>query len=239
MESEFNKVKKAKNENTPQEVLNELLKNENEDIKRFVITNKNFSENMQIALATDINTPVHIMYALGISNYVIVRNCLAANKNCPLEIIEKFIKIKDALMGVASNVCVPTDILESIIDVDNGIYQEFLSANPRSTEKILEQLHAHYDVAIRKNIALNPSSTEKILVVLASDISIAVRSKVSENEKTPLDTLKQLMEDNSYISAVAQKNYNKRRNQKEKREVVEKALSKTSSYDLTDEFMLY
>ena len=194
---------------------------------------------MQIALATDINTPVRIMYALSTSNYVIVRNCLAANKNCPLEIIEKFVEIKDALMGVASNICVPTDILESIVYVDNGIYQEFLSVNPRSTEKILEQLYTHYDVAIRKNIALNPSTSQKILVDLASDISIAVRSKIVENEKTPLDTLKQLMEDNSYISAVAQKNYNKRRNQKEKQEVVEEALSKTSSYNPTDEFILY
>jgi len=214
--SEFNTVKKIKNKEASKEEFSELLKSEHEGVQQAVISNINFSENMQITLATDINTEVEVMHALSKSHYVVVRNCLAANEKCPIEIIKMFVKKEDALMGVASNINTPIDILESLFHTNNNVYREFLSANPSTPDKILEQLSTDEEEYIRTNIATNPSTSENVLTVLANDISKDVRSKVAANQTTTLNILNQLVEDNSYISEIAKSNLRNRRSNQEK-----------------------
>ena len=234
--SKFNTVKKIKNKEASQNEFSELLRSENEAVQQAVVSNINFTENMQIALATDITTPVEVLYALSKSYYVVVRNCLAANEKCPIEIIKMFVKKEDALMGVASNINTPINILESIFSSKNNIYNEFLSANPSTPNKILEQLCRDEDDYIRMNIAVNPSTSEKVLIVLASDISKEVRSKVAANQTSTVDVLNQLIEDNSYISEIAKNNLRNRRSYEEIEFDILKSLKNTPSS--MDEFSL-
>jgi hypothetical protein len=209
--SKFNTVKKIKNKEASKNEFSELLRSENEAIQQAVLSNINFSENMQIALATDTTTPVEVMYALSNSYYVVVRNCLAANEKCPVEIIKIFIEKEDALMGVTSNINTPPDMLEAIFHLKNRVYKEFISANPSTPHQILKQLCKDKDEYIRMNIAINLSSSEDLLAVLASDISVEVRSNVAINKNTSSHILKQLLEDKSYVANIAKKSLNSKK----------------------------
>jgi len=236
MKSIYNDIKLAKSTGTTEEELKKLFSLEEESVQSVVLKNKNFSENMQISLATDETTPLHIMYILYKSDYVIVRNCLAANKNCPLEIIKLFFENKDALMGVASNINTPVNIIKSLLDLDNGVYQEFLSANISTPVDLLYILHTHEDSDIRINISGNTATPEKLLSVLASDLDIDVRCAVAGNRKSPKNVLKKLLEDNHPISEIAKQNIKDRRTEKEINGDLEKLLD-TDLPSLNEEFM--
>ncbi|WP_418640620.1 hypothetical protein [Sulfurimonas sp. ST-27] len=238
MESEFNKIKEIKNRTKSIDEFKELLKNEQEAVQQAVLASTAFSENMQIALATDISTPLEVMVALLKSHYVVVRNCLAANEKCPLEIIKMFFEKRDALMGVASNPNTPKNLLESIFYIDNGIYKEFLSTNISAPNKILEELSADEDEYIRINLASNLSATEKILTVLARDISKEVRSKVASNPNTPTTILDELVQDSSYVSGIAKNNLKHRKSDQEKITEIQKKLHGTVESDFDEMSLL-
>lgn len=236
MKSEFNRIKKIKNSHESIDEYKELLENEDAAVQQAVLSNSNFTENMQIALATDISTPVKIMIALSKSYYVVVRNCLAANEKCPTELIEMFVKKEDALMGVSSNPNTPNNLLETIFYIGKEIYKEFLSANIATPTKILEELSIDEDVYIRVNIAANIATPENVLTVLAMDISMEVRSKVAGNNITPDYVLEELLKDHSYVSDIAKATLENKKSDQEKMLNLKKSLDNdTTVSDINNE----
>jgi hypothetical protein len=189
------KLELGKNKNTPEEELIKLLADGNEQVQQATLSNKNFTENSQISLATDVNTPKDILRTLANSYYVVVRNCVAANENCSDELLEEFFNKKDALMGVASNPNTSTEILEDLMDYDKGAYQKFISYNTSVTTTIIEKLSRSLDEDIRVNIASNPTTPENILIYLVNDLDLNVRCKLANNDNTPTDILFQLCKD--------------------------------------------
>ncbi len=203
------KLKKAKDGNTSEEELKKLLVDENEIIKYAVISNPNFTEETQICFADDINTPVAILRALSNSNYEMVRNFIASNESCPLDLIEKFAEEKDALMGVASNKSTPSSIIGGLLSYDNGAYRELIADNPSTPLNILEKLYTSVDSNIRVNIASNPSTPQKILTILSDDKNQKVRCSLAVNKNLTAELFIKLSNDaNSSVRTVIASNRN-------------------------------
>lgn len=234
MKSEFNKIKNIKNNVDTIDEYKKLLKEE-EAVQQAVLSNSNFTENMQIALATDISTPADIIIALSKSYYVIVRNCIASNEKCPIELLEMFVEKKDALMGVASNPNTPKYLLETIFHNEKDIYKEFLSANEATPTQILEELSTDEDEYIRVNVATNISTPENVLTVLAKDISMEVRSKVAKNTITPVSILEELLKDYPYVSSIAKDTLHNKKSDQEKVLILMKNLDDDTIIDVNNE----
>lgn len=231
-------LKKAKCKKTSEEELKELLDCERENVRQAVISNINFTENMQIAIANDINTSEDILRLLADSNYDIVRNCVAIHKKCSTEVIEKFFEQKDALMGVASNPNTSIVIIEELVNYDRGIYKEFISCNPSAPIHILELLSTNIDEDIRLNIVLNPSTPKNILNGYVTDKSSSVRLALTKHTNISKNILTILSKDeNLDVSKQAKDSLKNRKTDREKNDELNKIIKKKiSSRD--DEFDL-
>jgi len=237
MKNIYNELKKAKSRKTSANDLRVLLENENEQVKQASISNENFTEMMQIAIASDTNISEDKIRLLANSNFYIVRNCIAMNKKCPIDIIEEFFEKKDALMGVASNPRTPVKIINELLNYDRGIYKEFISSNSATPIYILEQLSASAEDDIRVNIILNLSTPTYIIDNLINDKSSSVRFAITKCPNVTKDILTILLKDeNIDVSRQAKDSLKKMRTTKEINDMNTKILEKYKNFDLKDEF---
>lgn len=223
----YNKLKKAKSKETSENELKELLENECDKVRQVAISNINFTEMTQIAIACDIKTSEEILRILADSHYFIVRNHVASHKKCPTEVIEKFFEKKDALMGVASNPNTPTEIIEELLNYDRGIYQGFISCNPSAPPEILKQLSTNVDEDIRLNIVLNLSTPINTINSLVEDKSPSVRLALAKHPYISKNILSILLTDNILsISKQAKYSLINRKTDKEKKDYLNEIFKK-------------
>ncbi len=237
MKNIYNELKKAKSKETSANDLRVLLENENEQVKQASISNESFTEMMQIAIASDTNISEDKIRLLANSNFYIVRNCIAMNKECPIDIIEEFFEKKDALMGVSSNPRTPVKIIEELLNFDRGIYKEFISSNSATPIYILEQLSASAEDDIRVNTILNSSTPNYIINSLINDKSSSVRLAITKSPNVTKEILTILLKDeNIDVSQQAKDNLKKMRTSKEINDEVNEKLEKNKDLNLNDEF---
>lgn len=238
MMSIYSELKKAKSKEIRENEWKELLGNESENIKQAALSNKSFTEMMQISMASDVKTSEEVLKVLANSHYYIVRNCVASHKECPIIVIENFFDKKDALMGVASNPNTPIEIIEELLNYDRGIYQEFISCNPSAPPDILEQLSTNLDEDIRLNIVLNLSTPINTINSLVEDKSPSVRLALAKHPYVSKNILSILLKDNVLsISEQAKDSLINRKTDKEKKDDLNEIFKKKIS-SVGDEFRL-
>lgn len=204
----------------------------------------------KINLAMSEDTAVDALKVLSLSEDFVVRNYVAANINCPVEVLKGFIKERDALMGVASNPNTPTEVFTKILNLDNGAYRKFISCNPSTPIDILQVLCRSSDNEVKNNIISHPSCNIELLTLLADDEdksirciiaasknltaelfvkfsideSDEVRLAIARNKSTPVDILEILVvkENGDSIYNTAKRNLYDRKTNKEKSERIEK-----------------
>ncbi|MEO1431567.1 MAG: hypothetical protein AAFV71_21415 [Cyanobacteria bacterium J06633_8] len=142
-------IRALENTNTPISALQWLVENqENESILGLV--------------AKHPNTTPDILISLSANKSVKVRQVVASQLQCPLEILE-----------ILAN--------DSAVEV-----QEKVAANPNTPNQILENFARSEDTAIRTAVASNPSLSQTTLEQLAHDEKIEVRRQVAQNPNTPI-----------------------------------------------------
>ena len=158
---------------------------------------KNLSVEEEISLARSEDTSIEVLEELSLSENSIVRNYVAANRNCPMNTLEGFIKELDALMGVTSNPNTPVDVFSEILNLDNGAYKKFISLNPSAPETVLKVLCKSYDKDIKLNIISHPACSIDILTLLANDKEESVRCKVAASKNLTAELFTKLSIDSS------------------------------------------
>ncbi len=236
----------ASNENTSGDVLCELSKAEDEKVRSCIAGNKNTptdilkifltdTYDVQIYLALNKNCPTDLLVKLSESNSEIIRNYAIAHERCPIEVIKKCYKEKDALMGIACNISTPLEILEEIYNMDSGAYREFLANNVSTPNIILTLLSKSLDENIRADVAKNSSSTKEIFYFLMDDLYHNVRLALTKNINTPKSILEVLVTDeNCEVSKSAKVMMKMKRIDIEIKSDVEQAIGQSHSNSLDD-----
>ena len=177
------KVELAKDPNTPKEVLKNLSKDEDLDIRESVAKNP--------------NTPIDILTTLSKDKNWYVRKCVALNSNTPIDILTTLSKDTDfdVRFGVAGNPNTPINILQELSKDKNWYVRMFVAGNPSTPNEILQELSKNEDWVIRTHVAKNPNTPKETLITLSKDNDWGVRYGVAANPNTPKEALITLSKD--------------------------------------------
>jgi predicted DNA-binding WGR domain protein len=132
---------------------------------------------------------------------------LAADPDCPPELLEWFAKKKDASLraAVARNTACPASLLHELAsDKDENVRGE-VAKNPAIPKELLELLTQDASQSVRWGIAQNPSCPESLFKPLSLDKNERTRWTISENTNCSVEILTQLAgdKDRSVRHAVA------------------------------------
>ncbi len=173
----------AESENTPENILRILAKDESDYIRASVARNK--------------NTPQDVLRALVKDKGYYVRSYVARNEYAPEDILRALSKDDNEFVraSAAYNKNTPEDILRILAKDENYYVRKHAAENEITPQDILRALSKDENKFVRAAVAANKSIPQDILRILAKDPDGNVRAGVGRNENTHKNLLKVLAND--------------------------------------------
>jgi hypothetical protein len=178
--------KKAKDPNTPPEILAQLAQHENKNVRAHVAVNP--------------STPPEALAQLAQDESGHVRYDVARNPSTPAEVLTKLAQDEGELTvdAVAENPSAPPEILAQLAQ-GKWFTRSVVASNPGTPTEILAQLAQDESASVRDSVAKNPSAPLEILAQLAQDESVSVMYGVAKNPNTPLEILSKLAQSENVL----------------------------------------
>lgn len=150
------------------------------------------------AVASNPNTPEHVLRTLMRDPHSYVRARLVENPRLPWDLLSEATKNLDgdSLDDIADNPHVPGFTLREI--VANGD-ATFVAKHPNMPVDLLRTLAEDDDNQIQECVALNPTTPEDVLRVMARSDDNLLRFSVARNPHTPEDLLTDLSKDTAVV----------------------------------------
>ena len=179
----------AKSKNASPEMIEELVEDEDEDVRYAAAENPNAPTEVLMRLAEDKDrymrfavsrnprTPVDILTKLAGDEDEEVRYEVARNSSNPVEVLRKLAENKDEYvrMGVAMNPSTPAEILMKLAGDGYRGVRARVAKNPRTPVGVLRKLAKDKDSFVKFGVAKNPNTPVEALRKLAKDEDINVR----------------------------------------------------------------
>ena len=182
---------------TDPEVLEQLSKDEDEDVRLVVAGNKNCYphvleelskddyKNVRRAVANNENSPLSALLRLFIDFYV---KSHPNYINCDLNELLSYVDHEDPSFrtGVASHPKCPPDILEDPLSTDSyWVVRWGVAAHPNCPPHVLEKpLSTDDNSSVREAVALNPNCPDQALINICDDPNKYVRDAVLDNPRS-------------------------------------------------------
>lgn len=196
----------AGNLNTPVHILEKLVGDEDEGVRRTAFQNPStptavyqLFHKYQSAIANP-QADAATLSQIATSQWAKTCQEVAFHCNTPISVLvdfanHKYWKIRAA---VARNPNLPMNLLEQLVrDKRLGVRQAVV-LNPNTSQTLLMRLLKDKNWDLRCKIARHPNVTPAILATLARDNHACVRIAVTENPQTPIEILTQLAVDSDY-----------------------------------------
>jgi hypothetical protein len=177
----------AENRSTPPEVLTQLSKDED--------------PNVRYGVAYNPNTPPEVLTQLSKDKDSDIRWNVAHNPNTPPEVLTQLSKDKDeevrwAVAGISKT---PPEVLTQLSKDNDPNIRLNVAHNLNTPPEVLTQLSKDRDSDIRYHVARNHKTPPEALTQLSKDKDEDVRRAVAQNHNTPPEVKKQLERDASEI----------------------------------------
>ena len=198
---------------TPPEILTELSRSKDKDIRSIVAENPNTPSEALVELSRDKseyvlsnvvqnpNTPPEILSEtltrLSHDETEGVRSFVAINPNTPVNILIELSHDKGMYVrsDVAQNLNATPEILTELShDVDHYVRGN-VAKNLNTPVEILTELSRDKDKSVQGCVAKNPNTPIEILTILSRDENTSVRIPVAKNLNTPIEILTELSQD--------------------------------------------
>jgi hypothetical protein len=183
------KRKIASAENTSVNVLQQLSKDSDRDIRLLVASNPNTSIQVLLKLGEEfpeaiIENPIFYLLLLEDPDSLLVRLSLARSSTTASETLEKLAQDKDELVraGVAGNRNAPLKILNRLTKDYRISVKKAISRNPSASKEILDKIIKDKDRDICQEVGRNPITPPDILEKLASHPNNDVRDAVMKHK---------------------------------------------------------
>ena len=159
----YGKLNLLENKNASPEMIEELMKDEDVEVRK--------------AVAKNSSTPVDILMRLADDEDRNVREEVAINPNTPVELLRKLAMDEDEHVrwGVIRNPNTPTEVLRKLAEDDDCIVRITVARNSRTPADILMTLAGDKSWRVRSAVASNRNTPVDILAKLAMDEDDDVR----------------------------------------------------------------
>ena len=147
---------------------------------------------VQMAAATNENTPVGSLELLASASEPRVRSAVASNPSIPSKSLRLLARDDSAYVreAVAWNTSAPPDLLVELLEsAPSGMIDRIrvaVAGNPAAPAEMLRSLSTEDDLRIQYRLAENPAAPREVLEGLASHDSCHVRERVAVNVSAPL-----------------------------------------------------
>jgi 3-methyladenine DNA glycosylase AlkC len=191
------------------EILTQLSKDKNVQIRRHVANNKylpielliQFSkendEGIRAAVAQNQNTPNEVFLQFVNDKKASVRSEVAKNSKVTPQILAKLARdeSKNVRLAVATIRKTPTEVLTQLAGDENDRVRTGVANNPSAPTEALVQLVRDKDVSVRTGVANNPNTSAELLVQLAEDNEPWIRYYASNHKNATIEVLEKLSND--------------------------------------------
>ena len=177
------KINLAKSKNASPEMIEELVEDEDEDVR--------------YAAAENPNAPAEVLMRLAEDEDRDMRSAVSRNPRIPAEVFKKLAGDEDdgVRWEVARNSSNPVEVLRKLAENKDECVRQGVAYNSNTPAEILKKLAEDEDNNVRYGVAKNPNTPIEALRKLAKDEVEWVREGVAENSNTPAEILKKLAED--------------------------------------------
>ena len=168
------------------EILKELSKDPDEDVRRIVAGNE--------------NTPGNVLEGLSKDEEPGIRLLVAMNENTPGNVLEGLSKDEDwsVRQAVAENENTPGNVLEYLAKDKHWKVHCAVAENKNTPVATLEILAKNEDENVRCTVAENENTPATVLEKLAKDNDPGVLISLIRNENTPVAVLESLAKDKNW-----------------------------------------
>ena len=191
----YGKINLLGNNNASPEIIEELMKDEDVEVRKAVAKNPSTpvdilkkltddkDKDVRKEVAKNPKTPVDILKKLAGDEVVDVRWEVAINPNTPVDILRKLVEDKDCIVRitVARNLRTPADILMTLAGDKSWRVRFAVASNPKIPADILRKLAKDKDKDVKQRVAKHPNTPAEVLRKLAVDEDLIVR-EVAESE---------------------------------------------------------
>ena len=176
----------ARSENTPMEILRELIKggsNGSVSLSETALKNPNINEDVLIQFSKDEDPAVRagVARAENLPEYRLVELAQDPDEG-----------VREA---AASNKTASNKMLNTLAKDESGQVRAAVAENPNTAPETLAELAKDKDDRIRGRVARNQNTPPEVLTELAKDEITNVREAVAANPNTPTETLARLARD--------------------------------------------
>jgi hypothetical protein len=198
----------AQNTKTSPEVLKQLSKDNDPDVRW--------------AVARNPSTPPEVLLQLSKDRKKEVRQAVAQNTKTPPEVLTQLSRDidDDIRYEVAKNLNTPSEVLTQLSKDPDLRYR--VADNPNTPTEVLTQLSKDKHRDVRWAVARNPKAPSEVLKQLSRDNDGDVRWAASRNPNTPPEVLKQLRRNASEIQNISNRTFWQRKKRLSKRDNLSK-----------------
>jgi hypothetical protein len=175
-ESALAKIDTARNTNTPPEILAELSRDINWEVREAVALHPSCTPTVFDRLSRD--------------HQIVVRRAAATNPSCPAGTLNKLCVTTEQTARTAIDQHQPASTVQALAAISTAI-----ARNPNSSPGLLAHLSGHNDRIVRECVAINPQCPAPALRKLAADPAEWVRQAVANNPSCPPEILQSLAQD--------------------------------------------
>lgn len=190
----------AKNQSTPQKILEKIARKQSEDTKTRELAIKRIKDGK-------------ILAELAKDSKVRIRMKVASHSDTPREVLEMLAKDSSNFVRqeVATNQNTPESALTMLANDEQIAVREVLAYCCCTPKKVLTILAEDSNYDVRTNVILNCNTHPEVLAILAKDYSVAIRKKVIQHKNVTKEILKMLTRDSvSTIRYLAEDMLNKK-----------------------------
>ena len=202
------RVSVAEDENSPLDILNELVNDPSTAVRQALALNPSSTagileilsndkeEDVVIYLAGSRVLPPELALRLSKHDSEVIRSSIACNEKISVDILNSLSddKSNDVLGELSRNINTPLNILLKLSKLSNRRILEGICRNPNSNSAILEMLSESEYESVREAVAENISTSPSILTRLAQEQG-DVKFRVACNTSTPVSVLQLLSTD--------------------------------------------
>ena len=180
-------------QNASPEMIEELINDEDKDVRQEVAGNP--------------KTPVEVIMKLAEDENKLVRLAVAKNPSAPPEALRKLTEDEDwhVKCAVAENPGVSAEIIMKLAEDEDWNVKCAVVRNPKTTAEVLMKLTEDENKLVRLAIVKNSSAPIEVLMKLAEDEAWEVRYELVKNPSIPAEALMKLAEDETWIVREAAK----------------------------------
>ena len=151
---------------------------------------------VRAALACNTHAPEYILTALTYDLDYLVRCEVAKNPRLPKDSFSVLFHDTTTVVhyNLAQNAQLPHGMFIQLAELSELSMHEYLAANSRAPLALLDMLIQDKDMDVWNNIARNPQASPDLLNYLAKNGTDLVCAAVAANKKTPVKTLRWLMQ---------------------------------------------